>query len=102
MEKSRLAKLLWTYGPVLRWREFRLYGHRPNGKWIPFKLTQIVGGKDWSLSLCRTGPVRETAQNRVPGVEFGCVACGVEEGTLHRDWCHRRGVMIAPKWASEQ
>lgn len=59
MEKSRLASLLWTYGPSLRWRDFRLYGHVPNGKWIPIKLTQVVGGKNWFLSLCRTGSVRE-------------------------------------------
>jgi hypothetical protein len=99
MEKTRLEKLLWTYGPTLRWREFRLYGHRPNGKWIPFKLTQIVGGKNWSLSLCRTGPVRETTPGRVPGVEFFCTVCSVPEGQHHKNWCHRRGVMVAPEWA---
>jgi len=57
--RSRLARLAWTYGPTLRWREFRLYGRVPNGKWIPIRLTQIVGGKNWSVSICRTKPVRE-------------------------------------------
>lgn len=101
MEKTGLAKFLWTYGPTLRWREFRLYGHRPNGKWIPLKLTQIVGGKNWSVSICRTGPVRDTAAGRVPGVEFGCVPCGVREGERHKSWCHRPGVMVAPDWATK-
>jgi hypothetical protein len=59
MEKIGLAKLLWTHGPILRWREFRLYGHRPTEKWIPIKLIQIFGGEHWSLSICRIGPVRE-------------------------------------------
>jgi len=59
MHRSRLSRLLWTYGPTLRWRDFRLYGRRPTEKWIPIRMTQIVGGKHWLLSICRTGPVRE-------------------------------------------
>jgi hypothetical protein len=101
VEKTGLAKLLWTYGPTLRWREFRLYGDIPNGKWIPLKLTQILGGKNWSLSLCRTGAVRETSTGRAIGFEFRCAPCGAREGKQHQNWCHRSGVMIAPEWATK-
>ncbi len=50
-----LHKPWWTYGPTLQWRSFRLYGETPNGKHIPIKLMQVVGGKRWSISITRTG-----------------------------------------------
>jgi hypothetical protein len=46
-----------TYGPTLRWNSFRLFGEPPNGKWQPIRITQVVGGRCWSLSLTRTGPI---------------------------------------------
>lgn len=57
-----LRRLLWQYGPTFRWRTFRLYGEPPNGRWQPLRVTQVVGGRTWSLSLMRTGPVQEPSQ----------------------------------------
>ncbi|MEU4558381.1 hypothetical protein AB0F72_08325 [Actinoplanes sp. NPDC023936] len=54
----RLRKLWWTYGPTFQWRAFRLYGEPPNGKHTPIKLMQIVGGRNWSISITRTGDPR--------------------------------------------
>ncbi len=49
---------LWrTYGPTFRWNSFRLFGEPPNGKWQPIRITQILGGRWWSLCLTRTGPI---------------------------------------------
>lgn len=51
---------LWrTYGPTFRSVSFRLIGDPPNGKWQPIRLTQIVGGRWWSLSFTRTGPIQD-------------------------------------------
>lgn len=50
---------LWrTHGPTFRWRTFRLIGEPPNGRWQPIRILQIIGGRWWSLSLTRTGPIQ--------------------------------------------
>lgn len=49
------------HGPTFRWRRFRLHGEPPNGKWMPLRVTQIVGGRTWSLAITRQGPVQPAA-----------------------------------------
>lgn len=66
--RKRISKILWTYGPTFQWRSFRLHGEPPSDRWKPIRITQIVGGKSWSLSLTRTGPLRSPQ----------CEICGAE------------------------
>lgn len=61
---QRWLKLLRTYGPTFRWNTFRLHGEPPNGRWFPLRVTQIVGGRTWSLAITRQGPVREPEVRR--------------------------------------
>ncbi|GAB7053223.1 hypothetical protein [Catenuloplanes indicus] len=55
---ARLRKLWWTYGPTFQWRTFRLHGDPPNGAWRLIRITQICGGRNWSLAITQTGPVQ--------------------------------------------
>lgn len=48
-----------TYLPTFRWTRFRLFHETKNGAYQPIWITQIVGGKWWSLSLTRTAPARK-------------------------------------------
>ncbi len=47
-----------AYLPSFRWVGFRLVHETKDGAYQPIRMTQIVGGKWWSLSLTRTGPAR--------------------------------------------
>lgn len=47
-----------AYLPAFRWTQFRLCHETKDGAYQPIRITQIVGGKWWSLSLTRTGPAR--------------------------------------------
>ncbi len=51
------------YGPTFQWRTFRLHGEPPNGRWMPLRVTQLVGGRTWSLSITRTGPVQDPPED---------------------------------------
>lgn len=59
---GRWRKLWSIYGPTFRWRAFRLHGEPPNGRWMPMRVTQIIGGRTWSLAITRTGEVREVTE----------------------------------------
>jgi len=48
-----------AYLPTFRWGRFRLLHEDQDGAYLPIRITQIVGGKWWSLSLTRTSPVRK-------------------------------------------
>jgi hypothetical protein len=56
-----VTALRWwrRHGPTFRWNRFRLHGEPPNGRWMPIRITQIVGGRTWSLAITRTEPVQD-------------------------------------------
>lgn len=68
--RSRLARALRTHGPHGHHGELALTGlqdDRPNARiWYPVRAFQLVGGRDWSLALIRSGPL-STDTNRAPG-----------------------------------
>lgn len=47
-----------AYLPTFRWARFRLFHETKGGAYMPIRMTQVVGGKWWSLSLTRTSPAR--------------------------------------------
>lgn len=59
MPEGAVARILRIYGPWRRWQRYRLYGRIPNGHWHPLLLKQLVGGKNWSISLVKIGPMKE-------------------------------------------
>lgn len=54
-----------AYLPTFRWGRFRLLHESLDGAYMPIRITQIVGGKWWSLSLTRTEPARKV-ESRPP------------------------------------
>lgn len=41
------------HGPDSRWQAFRLVNEPPTGQYIPMQVRQLVGGKNWSVSLVK-------------------------------------------------
>lgn len=71
-----------AYLPTFRWGRFRLLHESLDGAYMPIRITQIVGGKWWSLSLTRTSPALKVA-SRPPMTEAAIT--DVIEGILD-DW----------------
>lgn len=62
MPDNRFVRLWRRYGPTFRWQMFRLHGEPPNGTWMPLRVTQIIGGRSWSLALTRLGAPTQTGE----------------------------------------
>lgn len=71
-----------TYLPSFRWTQFRLLHESLDGAYMPIRITQIVGGRWWSLSLTRTSPALQVASR--PPMSDAAVT-EVIEGVLD-DW----------------
>lgn len=85
MIKSHLRRLWWTYLPTFQRRTFQLRGEKPNGYYIPLRLTQIVGGRSWSISITRT-----EAPRPVPPIPHNVFETDMLEafrsGARHGEW----------------
>lgn len=72
-----------AYLPTFRWGRFRLCHESMDGAYMPIRITQIVGGKWWSLSLTRTAPARKA---EMPPFAEVLAAMTRAMATNVRDW----------------
>ncbi len=78
-----------TYLPSFRWTRFRLCHETQDGAYMPIRMTQIVGGKRWSISLTRTKPARMADPSDL-------------DSAMHSVWLHGSWRFLTRKMTTEQ
>lgn len=78
-----------AYLPTFRWGRFRLCHESKDGAYMPIRMTQIVGGKWWSLSLTRTAPARVSEPTDL-------------ESAMHSVWLHGNWRWLTQKMTTEE
>jgi len=85
---SVLRRLWRRHLPTFRWNRFRLHGEPSNGTWMPLAITQIIGGRSWSLALTRQGPPTSDASDL--------------DGACHSVWLHGKWRWLTSQMTTEE